>query len=59
MKLGFIANSSLALPTLQNLLKDKKIVAIGIPDRLNPDSEHIICWRHKMERRHFVLNEIS
>jgi methionyl-tRNA formyltransferase len=41
MKLGFIANSSLALPTLQKLLKDKKIVAIGIPDQLNPDTEQI------------------
>ena len=41
MKLGFIANGSLALPTLQKLLKDKKIAAIGIPDQLNPDTEQI------------------
>ena len=42
MNLGFIATSTLALPTIQQLLKGKQIRALGIPDQNTIDTEQII-----------------
>jgi len=42
MNLGLIANSRLALPTIQHLLNSKEIKALAIPDQLNPDTEQIL-----------------